>query len=170
VAIRAAFLLFLLQVFTLAVRASDNSAAPSGGTDFRHGVEQQTFELINQFRRQEGLAPLKWNDEIAKIARAHSRDMAAGEVDFGHDGFRERVDQMKALVAGFRGAGENVLYTDQLADVAPRAVQTWLHSPHHLRNIRGDYNFSGIGVWQAKNGALYFTQLFLKAAAPQDSP
>ena len=54
--------------------------------------------------------------------------------------------------------------------VAPRAVQMWLHSPHHLKNIRGDYNFSGIGVWQSKNGALYFTQLFLKAEEPQDSP
>ena len=73
---------------------------------------------------------------------------------------------MKALVAGFRGAGENVLFTTDFDGVARRAVQMWLHSPHHLKNIRGDYNLSGIGVWQGKNGALYFTQLFLKVEEP----
>ena len=136
------------------------------GPDFQRDVEKQTFKLINQYRGHEGLTPLRWNDGIAQIARGHSRDMATGDVDFGHGGFDDRVDQMKGLVAGFEGAGENVLYTTQLDDVAERAVQMWLHSPHHLRNIRGDYNFSGIGVWESKDGALYFTQLFLKTAEP----
>jgi uncharacterized protein YkwD len=166
VAIRAAFLLAFFLVVTLAVRASADSGASSGATDFQRDVERETFKLINEFRDQDGLTPLKWNDDIANIARAHSRDMASGEVDFGHDGFGDRVDQMKALIAGFRGAGENVLFTDQPVEVAPRAVQMWLRSPHHLKNIRGDYNLSGIGVWQAKDGAIYFTQLFLKVEEP----
>jgi uncharacterized protein YkwD len=159
---RAVFLLAFFFLAALGARASDEA-------DFPRDVEKQTFQLINQFRAQDGLTPLKWNDSIAKIARAHSRDMADGEVDFGHDGFGDRVDQMKALIARFGGAGENVLFTSQLNDVAPRAVQMWLHSPHHLRNIRGDYNLSAIGVWQAKSGALYFTQLFLKAETPTNS-
>ncbi len=168
--IRAAFLLAFLLVAALGSRPFGESVTSPGAIDFQRDIERQAFKLINQFRDQEGLAPLKWNDEIAKIARAHSQDMAGGEVDFGHDGFGDRVSQMKALMAGFRGAGENVLYTDQLDDVASRAVRMWLHSPHHLRNIRGDYNLSGIGVWQAKNGAIYFTQLFLKVEAPQNAP
>ena len=157
--IRAALFLALFLAAVRCGRASD-------GSDFQRDVEQQTFKLINQFRDQDGEPPLKWNEDIAKIARAHSRDMATGDVDFGHDGFDDRVDQMKQLIAGFRGAGENVLFTDQLDGIAQRAVQMWLHSPHHLKNIRGDYNLSGIGVWQGKNGALYFTQLFLKVQEP----
>jgi uncharacterized protein YkwD len=141
-------------------------AAPLHASDSQGDVEKQTFKLINAYRDRAGLPPLRWNDDIATIARAHSRDMATGDVDFGHGGFDDRVGQLKALIAGFEGAGENVLYSTQLDDVAARAVQMWLHSPHHLKNIRGDYNFSGIGVWRSKDGALYFTQLFLKTARP----
>ncbi len=154
---------FLLAVFSL-LWAYPLSAQTV--TDDSRQVERETFKLINAYRDQEGLTPLRWNDQLAAIARSHSRDMASGDVDFGHDGFGDRVDRMKQALAGFEGAGENVLYTSELDDVARRAVQMWLHSPHHLRNIRGDYNFSGIGVWPGKGGTLYFTQLFLKAAEP----
>ena len=154
-------LLFGLMLFLAAV-----CAAPLHAYDSQSEVEKQTFKLINAYRDRNGFPPLRWNDEIAAIARAHSRDMAAGDVDFGHGGFDDRVGQLKSLIAGFEGAGENVLYTTQLDDVAERAVQMWLHSPHHLKNIRGDYNFSAIGVWRGKDGALYFTQLFLKTTEP----
>ncbi len=157
--------LFLLA-FVLASACIAPLRAQAPDSDLQRDVEKQTFKLINQYRDHEGLPPLRWNDEIARISRSHSRDMATGDTDFGHDGFGDRVDQMKSVIAGFEGAGENVLYTTQLDDVAARAVQMWLHSPHHLKNIRGDYNFSGIGVWQSKDGALYFTQLFLKTARP----
>jgi uncharacterized protein YkwD len=152
--------------FLLAVLLATACAAPLHASDPQSDVEKQTFKLINAYRDRNGFPPLRWNDEIAAIARAHSRDMASGDVDFGHGGFDDRVGQLKSLMAGFEGAGENVLYTTQLDDVAERAVEMWLHSPHHLRNIRGDYNFSGIGVWRSKDGALYFTQIFLKTAEP----
>ena len=52
--------------------------------------------------------------------------------------------------------------TSDLDDVAKSAVALWLHSPHHLENIRGDFNYSGMGVWQDKDGTIYFTQIFVK--------
>jgi uncharacterized protein YkwD len=157
---------FLLLLLALAFPAPGYGQALVTGSDFQRQVEKKTFELINAYRDREGLTPLKWNEGIAQIARVHSRDMASGDANFGHGGFGDRVDQMKGLIAGFQGAGENVLYTTELDDVAERAVQMWLHSPHHLRNIRGDYTFSGIGVSLSPGGALYFTQLFLKTAEP----
>jgi uncharacterized protein YkwD len=163
--LRALFLLAILLAAS-ALPLSAQAFASVSGADFKRDVEKQTFKLINAYRDQDGLPPLKWNEEIASIARSHSRDMATGDVDFGHGGFSDRVEQMKGVIAGFEGAGENVLYTTELDQVASRAVQMWLHSPHHLRNIRGDYNLSGIGVWQSPNGAIYFTQLFLKAQEP----
>jgi uncharacterized protein YkwD len=155
-----------MRLFLLVILLAAACVAPLHASDFQSDVEKQTFKLINEYRDRDDLPPLRWNDEIAAIARAHSRDMATGDVDFGHGGFQDRVDQLKTVIAGFEGAGENVLYTTELDEVAERAVQMWLHSPHHLKNIRGDYNFSGIGVWQSKDGALYFTQLFLKTARP----
>jgi uncharacterized protein YkwD len=153
-------------IFGLVFLVAMACAAPLQASDFQTDVEKQTFKLINAYRDRNGFPPLHWNDEIAAIARAHSRDMATGDVDFGHSGFDDRVGQLKSLIAGFEGAGENVLYTTEVDGAPERAVQMWLHSPHHLKNIRGDYNFSGIGVWRGKDGALYFTQVFLKTREP----
>ena len=92
--------------------------------------------------------------------------MATGEVDFGHEGFGERVSRLKTVMAGVRGAAENVFMTDNLDQVARSAVALWLLSPHHLKNIRGDYNYTGLGVWQDPGGAIYFTQIFVKIEPP----
>ena len=40
-------------------------------------VEQAVFELINQERRDNGLAELEWNHSLYLWAKSHSRDMAA---------------------------------------------------------------------------------------------
>jgi uncharacterized protein YkwD len=165
-AVRIVLLLLLAFAAVCLTPARAQSFPACGEPNFQRDLEKQTFLLINQYRGKDGLPPLKWNDDVAKIARMHSRDMAKGDVDFGHGGFSDRVGQLKSLMAGFAGAGENVLYTTELNGAAARAVQLWLHSPHHLRNIRGDYNFSGIGVWQSPSGTIYFTQLFLKAGEP----
>ena len=140
------------------------SAAPADDSDLdaRAALEKATFALVNQERKRDDLAPLKWDDGIAKIAREHSRDMASGGVDFGHGGFGDRIDRLKTLIAGFRGAAENVFMTDRRDGVAEQAVDVWLHSPGHARNIHGDYNYSGLGAARAQDGTLYFTQLFLK--------
>jgi len=142
------------------------STSETSGPDFRSEVEKETFILVNQYRKASDLPLLTWSEGIAKIARAHSKDMATGEVDFGHDGFSDRVTNLKAVLPGVWGAGENVLFTSDLDDVAKRALTMWLHSPHHLKNILGDYNYSGLGVWQDKDGTIYFTQIFVKTQPP----
>jgi uncharacterized protein YkwD len=146
-----------------------DSASAASGADYRNGVEQQTFFLVNQYRKSSELPLLVWDGEIAKVARAHSKDMATGEVDFGHDGFSDRVSRLRTVMTGLRGAGENVLMTSELDQVAQRAVALWLRSPHHLENIRGDYNYSGLGVWQDKDGAIYFTQIFIKVQPAEET-
>lgn len=153
---------FLLSILLLAAAISGLHAQDHDSADFRASLEKETFRLVNQYRQDQQLPPLAWSDSIAKVARAHSKDMATGDCDFGHDGFRDRINKLSKVMAGFDGAGENVLMTSDLTDVAKSAVALWLKSPHHLANIRGDYNYSGLGVWQDKNGVTYFTQIFMK--------
>jgi len=155
-----------LPVITFLVLAifSCGTAQAQDGADFRSSLEKQTFFLVNQYRKSNELPPLAWDDTIAKVARDHSKDMATGEVDFGHGGFGDRVSQLKTVKTGFRGAGENVLMTSDPDDAARKAVALWLRSPHHLENIRGDFNYSGLGVWRDKDGVIYFTQIFMKFA------
>jgi uncharacterized protein YkwD len=152
----------------LVSQPAHGSETATHGADFRSAVETETFSIVNEYRQANDLPLLIWDAKIAKEARRHSQDMATGDVDFGHDGFRDRVDRLKNVMSGFRGAGENVLMTDDLDHVARKAVTLWLHSPHHLKNIRGDYNYSAVGIWEGKDGALYFTQVFLKFEPQQE--
>jgi uncharacterized protein YkwD len=153
----------LLSIAFLAIVSSNRAGAqPASGSDYCSGLEREVFSLVNQYRKTSDLPLLQWDDGIAHVARLHSRDMATGEVDFGHDGFSERVATIKTAMTGLCGAGENVLSTDQPGEVARMAVALWLRSPHHLENIRGDYNYSGLGVWQDKAGMIFFTQIFVK--------
>ncbi len=156
---------FLFLIAPSSAGAQTHDIAPvSGSPEYRTAVERQAFLLVNQYRKAHDLPPMVWTDSIAKVARAHSKDMATGAVDFGHDGFRDRIKRLMPVMTGFSGAGENVLMTTDMAEVAESAVALWLRSPHHLENIRGDYNYSGMGVWQDKDGMLYFTQIFMKFA------
>jgi len=134
-----------------------------GSVELSRDLEHQTFDLINAYRTAHDLPALTWSHEIAELARRHSRDMATGEVDFGHDGFRDRMDALKGLFPALRGGGENVFESDDRDGIARFAVANWLQSPPHLHNIRGDYNYSGLGLWRSKTGAYYFTQIFIKA-------
>jgi uncharacterized protein YkwD len=160
--------LALAAFSSVEAQQTHGSLPAANGADYRSGVELETFSLINQYRKINGLPPLAWDGAIAKVARAHSKDMATGEVDFGHEGFGDRVSHLRTVMTGLRGAGENVFMTNNLDEVAQNAVARWLHSPHYLENIRGDYNYSGLGVWQDKDGAIYFTQIFVKIGPPEE--
>ena len=129
-------------------------------------LERQTFSLVNRYRQENDLPALAWDSSIAAIARGHSRDMATGRVDFGHDGFNDRMNRLQKTFLGMQGGGENVLMTNNPNDLARTALTLWLRSPPHLHNIRGDYNYSGMGVWVSRDGVIYFTQIFVRLQPP----
>jgi uncharacterized protein YkwD len=171
-----------LSGFLFSAVKAQNSASLTITTEIsakdRSALEQQTFYLVNEYRKANQLPVLKWSGDIADVARGHSKDMADSKVGFGHEGFSKRVSLLGTKMVGLMGAGENVLKTDDPNDVAQQAVKIWLNSPHHLANIRGDFNYSGLGIWKDGTGMIYFTQIFVKlqpkalpvtdaAAAPQ---
>jgi uncharacterized protein YkwD len=165
---RAAWLLFFCAggaaVLSTARAADFSVPVPETKGEKHMALERQVFALINEYRQDHELAALTWNDAIADTARAHSRDMAEGRVDFGHDGFSDRIGHLRGALGRVAGAGENVLFTDDPRDLARNAVTEWLQSPAHLHNIRGDFTCSGIGVWENTEGTVYFTQIFVRLA------
>ena len=142
----------------------------AGGSELSRHLERQTFDLINAYRLREGFPRLAWNHAIAEMARHHSHDMATGEVDFGHEGFGDRMKALRGMFVAMRAGGENVFESDDTKEVAQFAVSNWLKSPPHLHNIRGDFNYSGLGLWRNKNGVYFFTQIFVKADGQPSSP
>jgi uncharacterized protein YkwD len=161
-----AFIAFFLLPKAVAQQSPLLPAGSGEGLKFCGKMEQQAFFLVNEYRKNNRLPSLLWNDAVAQVARGHSWDMATGEADFGHEGFGGRVSKLKIEMTGLKGCGENVLKTDDPDRVAQNAVTLWIRSPAHLHNIRGDYNYSGLGVWQDNHGTIYFTQIFVKLGPP----
>lgn len=123
-------------------------------------LEQDAFNQINAYRQSKDLSPLAWNEEIAKVARVHSIEMANGSVAFGHDGFSDRAKVLQQKIS-LRGLAENVAYNDY-PDPAHTSVNGWIESAGHRTNIENAaYTLTGMGVAKSSDGAYYFTQLFV---------
>ncbi|KAF2075869.1 hypothetical protein CYY_002805 [Polysphondylium violaceum] len=120
-------------------------------------IGRQALEYSNEFRRSLKLPPMIWNQPIYLIGVEHSKNMADGKVPFGHDGFDDRI---KRYPFQFTNAAENVAMNNSDATVAKTAVDGWINSPGHRKNLVGNFNVCAIGVYQGTNGNWYLTQLF----------
>lgn len=145
---------------------SDDSGSDSGGSEIPQDIqtlEQETFDLVNDYRETQGLDRLERNSDIDAIAREHSVNMATGAVDFGHDGFDDRFAAMLLLTTdGSAGGAENVAYGRgyALSDLPGVMADGWVDSEGHRLNIVGNYKTAGMGVAE-HDGVYTFTQLFL---------
>ena len=115
------------------------------------------LKLINEHRVQIKRKPLVMNETISAAAIKHSDNMATGAVEFGHDGFDERIEGLRKKIKQTNSWAENVAYG---AKTAQQVVKMWLNSPEHKENIEGNYNLTGIGIVKGRDGNLYFTQIF----------
>ncbi len=127
-------------------------------------VQQTVFNLINQKRAEVGLKPLIWNDDLEKIARGHSENMA--EYDFfSHRGLDGKAVSDRADAAGlskWRSIGENIAFNRGYQDPIAKAVDLWLNSPSHKNNLlSASWKESAVGVAITEDGSYYFTQVFL---------
>ena len=125
-------------------------------------IEQKVFSLINQHRLSLGLNELAWHEAIAEECRIHSKNMADGVVPFGHEGFYERIHNIRKEIAYLR-AGENLAWISGASDPASYIVNEWLGELDHRHNIEGDFNMSGVGVAKERRGDYYITQIFIKS-------
>lgn len=124
-----------------------------------HDAERALLTLVNQDRATHGLRELEWNEELAKVARIHSRDMWRRQY-FSHvnpDG-ADPFDRLRQAGISYLAAGENLA----LAPNTTIAHKGLMESPDHRDNILSpEYGQIGIGV--ARNG-LYgatYTQEFM---------
>ena len=156
-------LLVVTVVFVLACgasRATPGRDAPTARpTTGVTGLERAVHELVNRHRSARHLAVLTPDPRISQEARRHSVAMAAGTTPFGHEGFDDRAQALRAAVPCSRVA-ENVASNLGHRDPAAEAVRGWLASPSHRGNIEGPYGRTGVGVARSASGEVFFTQLF----------
>jgi uncharacterized protein YkwD len=111
---------------------------------------------VNHHRVSIGLRPLIWDNRVASVARAHSRDMVTRHF-FSHanpDGLRSK-DRLVAAGIRYAAMGENIAYGHT---TGTSVLDAWLKSPGHRTNIEDPtYTHHGVG----KVGT-YWTHVFLR--------
>jgi len=164
--LRFPFCLLLLSLILqgpAACAAADSKQKPKDGSteaEFSESV-QIIHKMINEHRVSQGLRPLELNEAVSKVAAEHSRDMSRGKVNFGHEGFEKRTKAIRQNMK-VRSIAENVGASMGQVDPEKNAVESWIASPGHLKNIQGDFEITGIGIAKTGKGMHYFTQIFVK--------
>ncbi|MEM9400194.1 MAG: CAP domain-containing protein [Verrucomicrobiota bacterium] len=124
-------------------------------------LEQEAFAQINQYRASQNLPPLQFDVTLYQVAQEHSQNMASGKTPFGHKDFKQRYQQITRGSSGKR-ASENVAKnTYAPSQTVQRAVQSWIKSSGHRKNILGNYRKSGLAIARSKEDLFYFTQIFM---------
>ena len=129
------------------------------------GMERTVLELINAKREEFGLEPLEWSDDVARIARVHSEDMAVNNF-FSHVSLDGSLVDRRADAQGvsrWRAIGENIAYNRGYKDPIAVVVEKWMQSAAHRDNLLSErWKETGIGIAVTPTGTFYFTQVFLK--------
>lgn len=154
-------------------------------------LELQVYGAINEQRKLNGLAVLKWNSELSTVARSHSQYLANLNLGFttniyiSHNGVNKTTHAERlanSSIYYYSASGENIhgtslvkshylneertpvaYYTQE--EMVNNSVQGWMNSPGHRRNILEDFDETGIGIAQDDTRTNYvFTQLFIKRA------
>eukprot|EP01106_Pelomyxa_sp_JSP_P016556 TRINITY_DN623_c0_g1_i12.p1 TRINITY_DN623_c0_g1~~TRINITY_DN623_c0_g1_i12.p1 ORF type:complete len:229 (-),score=35.79 TRINITY_DN623_c0_g1_i12:144-830(-) len=122
-------------------------------------IGKEALEHTNLFRLSQHKPSLVWNQALANIGAKHSKDMAEHKVPFSHQGFDGRVRQYPFR---YTAAAENLAMNKGFSRIAKVAVEGWVESPGHRKNLLGTFSLCGIGVHRGSDGTWYLTQLFAR--------
>lgn len=161
----AGFLPLNLAIFSSEAEAQRrNNNYRNSRTDFGN-EEFEIYELINSRRYKSRLQELDWDNDLAEMARRYSEDMARGNF-FSHYDKRGRTIVDRAQNFGIRGwaeIGENLFFCEGYDNFSNLAVNGWLKSGSHKKNmLNPQWTTTGIGIAADRSGRIYITQVFLK--------
>ncbi len=127
-------------------------------TKLAESYERISFYLINSIRVRFGKPVLQYDNNMAKVAAAHSQDMITRRY-FDHlNPQGQKVDgRIEAAGYSYRSCGENI------AKDHPSAIsahENYLNSPGHRDNILGDFKHLGVGV-RMDGKSILQTQVFV---------
>ena len=121
-------------------KAGDNRASARSSSVFAvPELQDQVLAAINDLRRSKGLRELQLNNGLSAAALGHSQSMAKHGF-FSHEGydgsaFWTRIKpRYRPLPGSTWGVGENLVWSSPALS-ADRAIQMWLNSPPHRKNL-----------------------------------
>jgi uncharacterized protein YkwD len=118
----------------------------------------EVLKAHNQIRAEAKLPALKLSRKLQAAAQRHAKDMAAHDkmAHKGSDG-SSPIDRIKDQGYDYRRAGENIAVSRSSIE---RLMKGWMESPHHKRNIVGNFSQIGVACAIAESGKRYWCVTF----------
>jgi uncharacterized protein YkwD len=123
---------FTFRVFLFGWHQGDYFAAATARLGDRERIAAEMLSRVNDVRRRAGLPPLAPNPLLDRVSQEHAEDMLAHSY-FGHRTPEGLGPSDRARADGYGpGIGENIV---EQRFSAEEALEAWLNSPGHRRNI-----------------------------------
>lgn len=155
--------------YVKAVNSSTSSGNTSTGTNTgtSNGTtnstltadEQETFNIINKQRTNNGLQALKIDNEVQTVARVKAQDMVNNNY-FSHNSptYGTPFEMLNKYKVSYKTAGENIAGNSSNS----AAVIAWMNSSGHKANIlNSNFNYTGIGVVKSNKYGKIYVQMFI---------
>ncbi len=124
-------------------------------------LENEVIRLVNVERQKNGLAPLKANWELSRVARFKSMDMAEKNY-FSHISptYGSPFKMITDFGLSYYSAGENIAMGQK---TPAEVMKGWMKSSGHRANIlNSTYTEICVGLAVNNNGRNYWTQMFIR--------
>ena len=139
--------------------SSSGTNSSSSNTTSLTTDELETFNLINQQRNNNGLASLKIDNEVQKVARIKAQDLVDNNY-FAHESptYGTPFNMLKNFGITYKSAGENLAGNSSNSG----AVTAWMNSSGHRANIlNSSYNYTGVAVVSSPKYGKIYVQMFI---------
>jgi uncharacterized protein YkwD len=127
-------------------------------------LEQQVYQKVNEARGKNQAPHLSWNEEVASEARRHAKNIVERRF-FAHEDPKrgELSSRLDASGIDWNRCAENLYQENGFENPAEEAVQSWLKSPSHRKNmLDSGLAETGIGAAVGRDGTIYIVQIFIK--------
>jgi len=121
--------------------------------------EQKTLDLINEYRKENGLNELKPLSSLQDVAKLKAEDLVNNEY-FSHtsEQLGTPFEMLRNNNVDYKIAGENLAGNIN----CERAVEAWVNSPLHRENILEDrFEYTGICAVDSPIYGRVYVQIFI---------
>jgi uncharacterized protein YkwD len=119
--------------------------------------ELEALKLINSYRVSIGLNELEQNNHISYKSEEHNNYMIENNA-VNHNDFVARSENIMTVLKA-KSVAENIAYNYATAQ---GALDAWLKSPGHKKNIEGNFTHFGISIRENATAKKYYTTIFVK--------
>ena len=139
--------------------SSSGNTSSSTETSNMNSDEKEVFDLINKQRTNNGLAALKNDSEVQRVARIKAQDMVDNNYfSLTSPTYGSPFDMLKSFKISYKTAGENIAGNSSNSS----AVTAWMNSSGHKANIlNSNFIYTGIGVVSSPKYGKMYVQLFI---------